>query len=60
MLVGEGGLINDIRGGGGGGECKSKSIQILDFHRSHLTINIFCQLPAFTCYFHSTTDDTDV
>ena len=24
----------------------------------HLTINIFRQLPAFTCYFHCTTNDT--
>ena len=23
----------------------------------HLTINIFRQLPAFTCYFHCTTND---
>ena len=24
----------------------------------HLTINIFCQLPAFSCYFHCSTNDT--
>ena len=49
------------------GEGKKKSLQILDFQRLalctttsantliavvHLTINIFRQLPAFTCYFH--------
>ena len=24
----------------------------------HLTMNIFRQLPAFTCYFHCSTNDT--
>ena len=59
------GLIIDIREGGRGGEAKERvsrgwHLWIMYYNYSantlidlaHLTINIFRQLPAFTCYFH--------
>ena len=71
MLIEEGGFIIDIRGGnakkespgfrfpevGVSGLCTTTSANTL-IAVVHLTINIFRQLPAFTCYFHCSTNDT--
>ena len=58
-------MIIDIREGGRGGDAKERVsrgcyLRIMYYNYSantlidlaHLTINIFRQLPAFTCYFH--------
>ena len=71
MLIEEGGFIIDIRGGNAKKEspgfrfpevgvsrlCTTTSANTL-IAVVHLTINIFGQLPAFTCYFHCSTNDT--
>ena len=39
------------------GLCTTRSANTL-IAVVHLTINIFRQLPAFTCYFHCSSNDT--
>ena len=68
-----GGLIIDIWGGGdyakegvlGLSWSRGWHLWIMYYNKCntliavvHLTINIFHQLAAFTCYFHYTTNDT--